>query len=207
MQDYQTTPYPSVEQTQPPPPQTLTDDQKRQYYERDRSYDRAIGVGNGGSYGGGQATNTNNDYQYNNYGAYQPYSYNDDDYASKTYANVIRAEYDDYKARFQPYEERLMSLADSRELLDQQLGRITTNINKSYANPQHNAGALQQRRYGISQSTQSSNQNNRQNNLNRALSMAHAKNNTRVADSDRRFDMVTGSDSQRANVMRQSQGG
>lgn len=147
------------------------------------------------------------DYQMNsrnNQGWIDP---NDDEYAAKTYAQIVRGQYNDYVNRFRPYEDRLMSLADSRELLDQQLGRITTNINNSYENPQFNAGRLQQQRYGISQSAQSKEQNGRQNNLNQALSVAHARNNTRVADGDRRFNMVTGADGQRANVMRSTQGG
>jgi hypothetical protein len=204
MQDYQTTPYPSVN-AQNQSPQTEQDfgHGTKNVASNNHGYglagDEKMGVA------GNALRNLYN--QSNNYYGSGYINPNDKEYASKTYAQIIEQEYADYKKRFQPYEERLMSLADSRELLDQQLGRISTNINKSFDNPQYNAGALQQERYGISRSAQSSTQGNRQNDMNRALSMAHAKNNTRVADGDRRFDMVTGADSQRANVMRQSQGG
>lgn len=199
-ENFKTTPYPSVNAMNQP-----TTEDSFGHGSRKVGGNQGYGLeGSGNSAFGNMFGGMIGELRYRNSGQISP---NDKEYASKTYAQIIEQEYADYQKRFQPYEQRLMSLADSRELLDQQLGRITTNINKSYANPQYNAGALQQQRYGITQSAQSSNQSNRQNDMNRALSTAHAKNNTRVADGDRRFDMVTGADSQRANVMRQSQGG
>ena len=132
---------------------------------------------------------------------------NDDEYASKTYANIIRGEYRDYQNRFQPYEDRLMSLADSRELLDQQLSRITTNVNASFKNSHLGASSLMQQRYGVANSNQMQAKNAKQTEINRAMSIAHAKNNTRVANADRQMGIVTGSNTARNNAMNYAQGG
>lgn len=134
-------------------------------------------------------------------------SYNDDEFASKTYANIIRDEYADYMSRFQPYENKVLDLAESRELLNQQLGRITTNVNRSFSNPNMNAGALMQQRFGTSQNQQEQSSQFRNNNRNQALSVAHAKNNTRLADADRRTGLITGSNNSRQNLMRATQEG
>ena len=139
-----------------------------------------------------------------NYGNISPF---DDQFSSKTFANIINQEYQDYLQRFNPYEKRMLSLAESRELLDEQLGRITTNVNSSFSKPSMNAGALQQQRYGVQASGQQQQHQSKQNDMNRALSTTHARNNTRVADGDRRMGLITGTDSSRANVMRQTQGG
>lgn len=121
----------------------------------------------------------------------------DDEYASKTYAQLVRSQYADYQERFQPYEERMMDLATSRELLDQQLSRIGTNINASFANPQFSAGALASQRYGTQQTAQERSFNTRQSDMDRALATAHAKNNTRLANADMKQNMVTGGSSVR----------
>lgn len=121
----------------------------------------------------------------------------DDEYASKTYAQLIRSQYADYQERFQPYEERMMDLATSRELLDQQLSRIGTNINASFANPQFSAGALASQRYGTQQTAQERSFNTRQSDMDRALATANAKNNTRLANADMKQNMVTGGSSVR----------
>jgi hypothetical protein len=124
-------------------------------------------------------------------------SLNDDEYASKTYAQIIRSQYDDYVNRFQPYEERMMDLAQSRELLDEQLSRITANINSSYANPQFSAGALTSQRYGVQQSADERAFSTKQRSMDKALATANAKNNTRLANADMQQNMITGGSSVR----------
>ena len=124
-------------------------------------------------------------------------SLNDDEYASKTYAQIIRSQYNDYVNRFQPYEERMMDLAQSRELLDEQLSRITANINSSYANPQFSAGALTSQRYGVQQSADERAFSTKQRSMDKALAIAHAKNNTRLANADMQQNMITGGSSVR----------
>lgn len=129
-----------------------------------------------------------------------------DNYASKTYANIIYDEYRDYRQRFEPYEQQILSLSESRQLLDEQLSRITTNVNRGFANPNFNAGALQQQRYGTQQSNQQVSNNARMTDTNRALSVAHARNNTRVSDGDRRSGLITGSNTVRNDAVRNLEG-
>ena len=124
-------------------------------------------------------------------------SINDDEYASKTYAQIIRSQYDDYVNRFQPIENRMMDLAQSRELLDEQLSRITANINSSYANPQFSAGALTSQRYGVQQSADERAFSTKQRSMDKALATANAKNNTRLANADMQQNMITGGSSVR----------
>tara|TARA_Y100001956_G_scaffold57064_1_gene56077 strand:+ start:292 stop:585 length:294 start_codon:yes stop_codon:yes gene_type:complete len=91
----------------------------------------------------------------------------------------------------------MMDLSTSRELLDQQLSRIGTNINASFANPQFSAGALASQRYGTQQTAQERSFNTRQSDMDRALATANAKNNTRLANADMKQNMVTGGSSVR----------
>lgn len=119
-------------------------------------------------------------------------SQRDDEYASKTYAQIIRSQYRDYEQRFQPYENRMMDLAQSRELLDAQLSRVTANINSSFANPQFSAGALSNQRYGVQQSADERAFSTKQRGMDKALATASAKNNTRLANADMQQNMVTG---------------
>ena len=146
---------------------------------------------------------------YKNYGGgnnyYSNASYNDKDYASQTYINLINQQYEDYKNRFLPYEKRLMSLADSTEMLDKQLLRVTTNVNDSYAD----VGAQQEmmnQRYGLTQSAGQKQSQERNTSLNSAMSMAHAKNNTRIAHSDMQTGILTGASSGQ-QTFQQNQGG
>jgi hypothetical protein len=139
----------------------------------------------------------------NNLGGYNVYGDNSanglptrqlssDTYASDTFADIIRGEYADYEQRFQPYETKLLSLAENTQLLDEQLGRITTNINNSYSNPQRSMGNVMKGRYGVQNNAQERQSMNRDTNINKALSTAHAKNNTRVMNGDRQMGLVTG---------------
>jgi hypothetical protein len=148
---------------------------------------------------GDEPQNYNNRYYSNSV------SYNNKNYASETYGTLINQQYEDYKNRFLPYEKRLMSLADSTEMLDKQLERITTNVNDSYSD----VGAQQEmmnQRYGLTQSAGQKQSQERNTSLNSAMSMAHAKNNTRVAHSDMQTGILTGA-STGQQTFQQSQGG
>ena len=153
-------------------------------------------------------TNFMNKQNFSNHSGYYPgINPNDDEYAAKTYANIIRGEYADYVNRFQPYEQRMMSLAESSELLDQQLSRITTNINNAYGNQSLQDTAINMQRFGVQQNQAQQNYQARQTDINRAMSIAHAKNNTRVAAEDRKFGLVTGGSGQRQMVKQDYLGG
>lgn len=120
-----------------------------------------------------------------------PIDPNDSKYASKTYAQLINNQYQDYRNRFLPYEERLMSLADSTQLLDEQLSRVTTNVNNAY-NGANQQQSMMNQRYGLTQSAAQTQSQDRNTDINSALSMAHGKNNSRIAHSDRQNAILTG---------------
>ena len=125
---------------------------------------------------------------------------NDDDYASKTYANIIKSEYADYQDRFRPYEQKLLDYASGTDLLDQQLARITANVGAAYNNPGMSAGNIMQQRYGLTQTAQGQASSQRQNDLQRAISTARARNNTRIANYDQHTGIITGANTTRSMV-------
>lgn len=176
------------------------------------------------------SANTNIEY----YRGWNPIDTRDDEYASKTYAQIINQQYADYRRRFLPREEQLMSLADSTQLLDEQLGRINTNIATSYdgmslvTNPVSstdggqftmfqqglqqsslpNQQAVLNQRYGVSNTNEQLGIMERSKDLNKALAIAHAKNNTRTAIDDTQNGILTGaSTSQNAYSKQINNGG
>lgn len=128
---------------------------------------------------------------YSSHGFYGSVPYSDDDYASRTYANLINQQYADYRQRFLPYEQRLMEMANNSQLLDEQLGRISTNIDNSFG-----SRGMQQRimneRYGLTMNTNQQTKQDKMSGIDRALATAHANNNTRIAHSDLQNSILTG---------------
>jgi len=155
---------------------------------------------------------TNNPVYNQNNSAYQdqnsvPYfNENSKTYAQDTYAQLIKNQYSDYRDRFMPYEKRLMSLSDSTKLLDEQLGRITTNVNKSYDAIGQQQNIMNQR-FGLTQSVAQQKSNSRSTDINRALSMANAKNNTRIAAYDTQNNILTGASAPQQNFNNMASGG
>ncbi|WP_017445795.1 hypothetical protein [Gayadomonas joobiniege] len=117
---------------------------------------------------------------------------NDDKYASKTQAELVKAEYADYVNRYQPYEKQLLGLANGTELLDKQLSRISASAKKSQSS-RAMSQALRNSRLGVSTGVLQSQSQQRQNQLASGLALAQAKNNTRVATSDLQDSILTGS--------------
>lgn len=126
----------------------------------------------------------------------RPRNTNSDTFASDTFADITRAEYADYKDRFQPYEKRLMSLAESEELLDAQLSRITATSKKRFEQSKANS-ALMNERYGVQQNSQQQNYSNTMNDASRGLAISQAKNMSRLAATDRKVGILSGAGSTR----------
>ena len=127
------------------------------------------------------------------------FRYGSDDYASNTYAQVIRAEYGDYKSRFQPYEKKLMALADSEQLLDDQLSKITANGSKRYKQAQASSAIMDQR-YNTQTTQRQQNYSNTQSDSQRGLAISQAKNMSRLASEDRRVGILSGAGSSRQTM-------
>ena len=167
-----------------------------------RYHHRVIGKGAGGGFVGGinKKQRKKNDAlqtRYQNaqvdgttdYGKF--HDQDSDSYAEDVYSDLIRAEYSDYEKRFKPVQDDYLDLATSTDLLDQQLGRISANTNKSYdmasLAKKHNLG-----RYGVTQSGEEESRNQKSNDLDASLSIANAKNSTRSHAYDRQQAMITG---------------
>jgi hypothetical protein len=126
-------------------------------------------------------------------------SQNSDTYASDTYADLVRAQYEDSQ-RFKPYEQELMSLADSEALLNDQLSKITGNSTKRFAQAKTNSDMMNQR-YGVINSLRQDNSNNTQLDAQRGLAISQAKNMSRLASEDRTLGVLSGAGVTRQNVM------
>lgn len=129
-------------------------------------------------------------------------SYLSDTYATDTLADLQRAEYQDYKTRFQPYERKLMSLADSEQLLDAQLSKISQT---SAARFQQSAINTQMRdqRYGAVRSNRVQNATETQRGAQQGLAISQAKNMSRLASDERQMGILSGSNTrQLANQQR-----
>lgn len=119
-----------------------------------------------------------------------------DTFAQDTYAQLVRNEYADYKSRFQPYETKLMSIADSEQLLDQQLAKISGTSERRFSQARTNS-ALMDRRYGVQQSQRQQNYNTTQSEAQRGLAISQAKNMSRLNAKDRRLGVLSGAGSTR----------
>lgn len=127
-------------------------------------------------------------------------SYGSDTYAQDTYADLVRAEYADYEQRFQPYEQKLMSLADSEVLLDQQLSKITASGASRYKQAAANS-ALMNQRYGVQSNDRQQSYNNTQLDAQRGLAISQAKNSSRLDSQDRRMGILSGSGATRQSAL------
>jgi hypothetical protein len=109
-------------------------------------------------------------------------------YASDTFANLTRQQYADWQQRFQPQQEKLMSLATDNSLLNAQLDRTAGNAANAVSSAQDSYHA-QMSRMGISTPL---NTNDNSNNLNTSLAVAAAKNGTRTAAEERQLSILAG---------------
>ncbi len=112
----------------------------------------------------------------------------DKHYASDTYAQLIREQYNDWLTRYFPKQERLMELGTNNELMNEQLGRTDGIATQSLRSAQQGLNN-QMARYGTIRP-----QNPQDNTLGlrSALAIAGAKNGIREAQQDRQMNILTG---------------
>jgi hypothetical protein len=137
--------------------------------------------------------------QSNNLNAPRRRNYNSDTFASDTYADLVRTEYEESK-RFKPYEQELMSLADGEALLNDQLSKITGASTRKFAQAKTNSEMMNQR-YGVTSSQRQDNSNNTQLDAQRGLAISQAKNMSRLASEDRKLGVLSGAGVTRQNAM------
>jgi len=113
--------------------------------------------------------------------------------ASDDLANVARAEWKDYLARFQPIETALMNQTtyDNPALFDQSIGQAQSAVNTGMNTSQQTQNQLLQR-YGESQNGDYKTANDRLNNLNRQAGLVDAANRITQTLIDRNQQIATG---------------
>ena len=110
-------------------------------------------------------------------------------YASDKYANITREQYADWKARYYPKQQELMSLATDDTLMNNQLERTSENAVNA-VNTAEQAQTNQMARMGVANTT---NANDNSSSLNKSLAAAAAKNGTRDAAEERNMSRLAGS--------------
>lgn len=106
--------------------------------------------------------------------------------AAKNYANVTRAQYDDWLERFYPKQKELMESTQTGTLLKEQLARVDENFDSANQAAQV-ANNNQLARYGIAGSQDSSAQ------AKGALANVTSKNSLREYEKDRSMSVLSGS--------------
>lgn len=110
-------------------------------------------------------------------------------YASDKFANITRQQYADWKARYYPEQQKLMSLATDNTLMNAQLNRTADNAANA-VNTAEQAKTNQLARMGVANTT---NVNDNSGSLNTSLAIASAKNGTRAAAEERNLSILGGS--------------
>jgi hypothetical protein len=110
-------------------------------------------------------------------------------YASDKYANIVRQQYTDWKTRYYPEQQKLMSLATDNSLMNAQLNRTSTNAANAVSSAEQ-AQSNQMSRMGVATSI---NGNDNSSSLNTSLAVASAKNGTRSAAEERNLSILAGS--------------
>lgn len=123
-------------------------------------------------------------------------NYNSDTFATDTFADLQRAEYADYKARFRPQEKKLMSLAEGEELLDAQLSRISQSSTNRFKQSAINT-QMQDQRYGVQRTGRVKNATDTQRGLQKGLAISQSKNMSRLAADERQMGILSGNSNTR----------
>lgn len=110
-------------------------------------------------------------------------------YASDKFADITRQQYADWKARYYPEQQKLMSLATDNTLMNAQLNRTSENAANA-VNTAEQAKTNQLARMGVANTT---NVNDNSGSLNTSLAIASAKNGTRAAAEERNLSILGGS--------------
>ena len=114
----------------------------------------------------------------------------DDQYASKTRARIARAEWDDYKRRFQPVENQMAAYATSTDD-GRSIGRVQQSIGQGFDSAQGQY-ARDMSRYGLAIDQDQQNSMQRNMALNEAAATAQGVSSARQAEEERRIGLMGG---------------
>lgn len=111
--------------------------------------------------------------------------------ASSVLADLNRAQWNDWKARFQPRLEQLAKYAESGELTHKAIGIADESMGQSFNQARTNQ-QMQNQSLGINQSAAQKNTYDRTMGLAQASSTAAARNQARIAGQDRDMQILAG---------------
>jgi hypothetical protein len=118
--------------------------------------------------------------------------------ASAINAAITREQWEDYKKRFQPYEDRLAAIYKNGGMMEGEAERIPEAVNQSFTTMRGIADR-QLSRYGISPNEDQAVSRNRMASLDQAIASVDAKNNLYATADERQDKIMTGG----INTMRQ----
>lgn len=110
--------------------------------------------------------------------------------ASTTRAMISRAQWEDYKTRFQPFEDELIGLYGD-EGLDDQISRNVDAVNTSFDHSVQSAADKRQL-YNANMTGRQASQHHRNMQMQRGMAQVHATNMTRLARKDRNMNLLAG---------------
>tara|TARA_B100000780_G_scaffold204576_1_gene145323 strand:+ start:622 stop:1149 length:528 start_codon:yes stop_codon:yes gene_type:complete len=118
-------------------------------------------------------------------------SSDDSEYASKTRAAISRDQWEDYKARFQPYEDRLAAIYKNGGLLEGEAEKIPETVNQSFSTMRGIADRNLSR-YGITPTADQAASRDRSSSLDQVLAQVDAQNNLMATADQRKDKIMTG---------------
>lgn len=111
--------------------------------------------------------------------------------ASENMAKIARAEWEDYKKRFVPIENRLISEVSDRSLYEEAAERGAQNVGLAF-DSQLGINERNNQRLGITQTAEQQEQFTRQAGLQRSLAQVEASNRGREAIDERNLNIMAG---------------
>lgn len=118
----------------------------------------------------------------------------DKQYASKTQANIARAQWEDYKTRFQPYEDQLAGMLSTDSSTNDMIARAEKSLDTTFATAKTNLG-MKQSKYRMTPDATESASMARGMGLDKAATQVGNRNAIRTAAYDRDLEIMTGAGS------------
>ena len=125
------------------------------------------------------------------YGDLEYVSPNDKKFAEKMSANIARAEWEDWKARFKPVELELLNSVGNEQILNDTVNRSVNNVSQTFDAIKQNQ-AITQSRFGTTGSAQAQKSNARMTRLKEAAMKDDAANDARKTVRDRDMALLSG---------------
>lgn len=108
----------------------------------------------------------------------------DDEYASKTLANIKKAQWNSYKEKYPAIQSQYLDMAMNPDFTLEQVNRVEGNVNQAYDRAEQNQQATLSR-MGVADTAE-------KNDLAKSLSIAHGENSTRQHGADRQMNAIAG---------------